>query len=78
INGPSAFAASAMVPVMPLIGPLARKTMAIPGDWTNRAARIVRSEIVPALERQLAELQAQRGVAITAPGMNVRPHGPEW
>ncbi len=33
---------------------------------------------MPALERQLAELQAQRGVAIAAPGMNVRPHGPEW
>jgi len=62
----------------PLIGPLARKTIAIPGDWTNRATRIIRSAIVPALERQLAELQAQRGVAITAPGMNVRPHGPEW
>ena len=62
----------------PLIGPLARKTTAIPGDWTNRAAQIVRSAIVPALERQLAELQAQRGVAIAAPGMNVRPHGPEW
>ncbi|WP_082442228.1 DUF885 domain-containing protein [Sphingomonas sp. Leaf257] len=62
----------------PLIGPLARKTTAIPGEWTNRAAQIVRSAIVPALERQLAELQAQRGVAIAAPGMNVRPHGPEW
>ncbi|WP_428970211.1 DUF885 domain-containing protein [Sphingomonas sp. Xoc002] len=62
----------------PLIGPLARKTTAIPGDWTNRATRIVRSAIMPALERQLAELQAQRGVAIAAPGMNVRPHGPEW
>ncbi|WP_294305682.1 DUF885 family protein [uncultured Sphingomonas sp.] len=62
----------------PLIGPLARKTTAIPGDWTKRAAQIVRSAIVPALERQLAELQAQRSVAIAAPGMNVRPHGPEW
>ncbi len=62
----------------PLIGPLARKTTAVPGDWTKRAAQIVRSTIVPALERQLAELQAQRSVAIAAPGMNVRPHGPEW
>ncbi|WP_322966224.1 DUF885 domain-containing protein [Sphingomonas fuzhouensis] len=62
----------------PLIGPLARKTAAIPGDWTNRAARIVRAAIVPALERQLAELRAERAVAVAAPGLNVRPHGPEW
>ena len=62
----------------PLIGPLARKTKEIPGDWTNRAAQIVRSAIVPALERQLAELQAERAVAVAAPGLNVRPHGPEW
>ncbi|MDQ1230748.1 DUF885 family protein [Sphingomonas sp. SORGH_AS_0879] len=62
----------------PLVGPLARKTRAIPGDWTARAMRIVRSGILPALERQLAELRAQRAVATDAAGMGSRPHGPEW
>ncbi|MEK9212147.1 DUF885 domain-containing protein [Sphingomonas sp. 2378] len=62
----------------PLVGPLARKTRAIPGDWTARATRIVRSGILPALERQLAELRAQRAVATDAAGMGSRPHGPEW
>ncbi|MCU6454087.1 DUF885 domain-containing protein [Sphingomonas sp. A2-49] len=62
----------------PLVGPLARKGGAIPGDWPAHAARIVRATIVPALDRQLAELRAQRAVATDAPGMNVRPDGPEW
>ncbi|MEG3124161.1 DUF885 domain-containing protein [Sphingomonas sp. GB1N7] len=62
----------------PFIGPLARKVTAIPGNWTARAVRIVRSAIVPALERQLAELRAQRAVATDAAGLGTRPHGPEW
>ena len=61
----------------PLIGPLARKAATIPGDWTAQAARIVRAAIVPALERQLTELRAQRAVATDAAGMNSRPHRPE-
>ena len=61
-----------------LVGPLARKTSTIPGDWTARAARIVTATIVPALERQLAELRAQRAVATDAAGLGTRPHGPEW
>ncbi len=62
----------------PLVGPLARKNRAIPGDWTGRATRIVHSGILPALERQLAELRVQRAVATDAAGMGSRPHGPEW
>ena len=62
----------------PLVGPLARKAKAIPGDWTGQAARIVRSAIVPALERQLAELRAERALATDAAGMGARPHGAEW
>ncbi|HEX8445965.1 MAG TPA: DUF885 domain-containing protein [Sphingomonas sp.] len=62
----------------PLIGPLTRKAVAIPGNWTERATRIVRSAIVPALDRQLAELRSERAVATDAPGMGTRPHGPEW
>jgi uncharacterized protein (DUF885 family) len=62
----------------PLIGPLARKTKAIPGHWPERAAQIVTGAVVPALKRQLAELRAQRAVASDAPGLGVRPHGSEW
>jgi uncharacterized protein (DUF885 family) len=62
----------------PLIGPLARKGTAIPGDWTGRAVQIVRTAIVPALERQMAELRAERAVATDAPGMGTRPGGLEW
>ena len=62
----------------PFVGPLARKTAAVPGNWAERAARIVRAAIVPALERQLAELGAERAVATDAAGMVTRPHGLEW
>ncbi|MEH3104660.1 MAG: DUF885 domain-containing protein [Sphingomonas phyllosphaerae] len=62
----------------PLIAPLVRKGAAVPGDWSKRAAAIVRGAIVPALDRQLNEIRAQRAIATTAPGMNARPHGEQW
>jgi uncharacterized protein (DUF885 family) len=62
----------------PLIGPLSRKVGSIPGDWVTRAEGIARTEIAPALERQLAEIRAQRAVATDAAGLGTRPHGAEW
>ncbi|WP_375395991.1 DUF885 family protein [uncultured Sphingomonas sp.] len=62
----------------PLIGPLARRTRAIPGDWVARAERIVREVVIPALECQLAEIRAQRAVANDVAGLGSRPHGAEW
>ncbi|WP_404369763.1 DUF885 domain-containing protein [Sphingomonas sp. MMS24-J45] len=62
----------------PLIGPLARKTQTIPGAWVDRAGKIVQGSVIPALERQLTELRAQRGVATDAAGLGTRPDGPEW
>ena len=62
----------------PLIAPLVRKSANVPGNWAARAEQIVRSAIIPALERQLAELRSQRAVATDAAGMGSRPHGPEW
>lgn len=50
----------------------------IPGDWQGRAQAVVTGEIAPALERQLAELQAQRALAGSAPGMDARPEGDDW
>jgi len=47
----------------------------IPGDWAERARSIVQQDVVPALERQIAELTAQRAQAKSAPGMWAHPGG---
>ena len=48
------------------------------GDWDARARKIVTREVVPALQRQIDELTAERAVATDAPGMWSRPHGDEY
>lgn len=58
-----------------LVESIDRRTKAIPGDWASRARAIAAQEIAPALERQLAELQAQRRVATGDPGIAARPQG---
>jgi uncharacterized protein (DUF885 family) len=55
-----------------------RRTKDIPGDWARRARAIAMREVAPALERQLAELQAQRKVATNDPGISARPNGAEF
>ena len=47
----------------------------IPGNWAGRARSIVSQDVVPALERQLAELTAERALAKSAPGMWAQPGG---
>jgi len=47
----------------------------IPGNWAERARAIVQQEVVPALERQVAELTAERALAKSAPGMWAQPGG---
>jgi len=61
-----------------LVASLTRRTGAIPGDWGTRAAAIVSGEVVPALERQLAEIRAERAVAKPEPGIWARPRGDEY
>ena len=61
-----------------LVESLARRSKEIPGNWSGRARTIVVMEIAPALERQLAELQAQRAVATNDAGIGARPHGGEY
>jgi uncharacterized protein (DUF885 family) len=61
-----------------LVESIERRTKNIPGNWAERARTIAAKEIAPALERQLAELQAQRAVATSDPGIAVRPHGAEF
>lgn len=50
----------------------------IAGDWSGRARAIVQKEVVPALERQIAELTLQRARAKSEPGMWARPNGDEY
>ena len=47
----------------------------IPGNWAERARTIVQQDVVPALERQVAELTAERALAKSAPGMWAQPGG---
>jgi uncharacterized protein (DUF885 family) len=54
------------------------KQKGIPGDWESRARRVVIGEVAPALDRQIAELQAERAVANDLPGMWSRPRGEEY
>ncbi len=50
----------------------------IPGNWGARARRIAAQQVAPALERQIAELRAERAIASNDPGMSARPHGDEY
>src|SRR3546814_3839984 len=63
-----------------LVGGLTERTRAaqIAGDWEPRAERIVKSTVVPALERQIAAMQAQRPQATMDAGLWARPGGDEW
>ena len=59
----------------PLVESLARRTTAIPGPWADRARTIAATAIAPALQQQIAELQAQRASATEDAGMWARPDG---
>ena len=63
-----------------IVESLARRTKdkKIPGDWEARARKIATAEVVPALQRQIAELRAERAVANDLAGMWSRPHGEEY
>ena len=61
-----------------LVESIERRTKNIPGTWAERARAIAAKEIAPALERQLAELKAQRAIATNDPGMWARPNGEEY
>ena len=50
----------------------------IPGDWDARARTIVRNAVLPALVRQITELNAERALATDDPGMWARPDGEEY
>jgi uncharacterized protein (DUF885 family) len=54
------------------------KDKGIPGDWEARARKIVTGPVAAALERQIAELKAERAVANDVAGMWSRPRGEEY
>ncbi len=63
-----------------LVDSLASRARAagIAGDWGPRAERIAKGAVVPALERQLAAMQAQRPNATMDAGIGARPGGEQW
>jgi uncharacterized protein (DUF885 family) len=63
-----------------LIETLEQKTRAkgLSGPRIEQARQIVRSEVVPALDRQLAEFKAERPIATSVPGVWSRPRGSEY
>jgi uncharacterized protein (DUF885 family) len=61
-----------------LVESIERRTKQIPGKWAERARKIATTDVAPALDRQLAELRAQRAVAKDEAGMWARPHGEEF
>lgn len=63
-----------------LVESLARRTKekGIAGDWASRARAIAEKEIAPALNRQIAELEAERKVATDDAGMWARPGGDDF
>jgi uncharacterized protein (DUF885 family) len=61
-----------------LVESIERRTKAIPGNWSARARSIAAQAIAPALDRQIAELRAQRALATADAGMGARPQGEEY
>ncbi|MFD2136264.1 DUF885 domain-containing protein [Novosphingobium resinovorum] len=61
-----------------LAASIAGRTGKMSGTWATDARRIIAADVVPALERQLAELQRQRGLAKRDPGMRERRQGSEY
>lgn len=54
---------------------VARRTNAMPGDFAGRAARLASQRIAPALDRQIAELEAHRARADDRAGVWKLPQG---
>ena len=61
-----------------VVDSIARRTANIPGAWSARARTIAAQDIAPALDRQIAELEAERKVATDEAGMWARPGGDDF
>jgi uncharacterized protein (DUF885 family) len=58
-----------------IVTSLAKRTDKVPGDWAARAERIAASEVAPALDRQIAELEEHRRRATSDFGAWKLPRG---
>jgi uncharacterized protein (DUF885 family) len=61
-----------------MVESIQRRTKEIAGNWAERARAIAVQEIAPALDRQIAELEAQRAVATHDAGIWAQPRGDEF
>ncbi len=59
----------------PLVTSLAKRTREMPGDFTAKAVKIASDRIAPALDRQIAELEAHRARATSDAGVWKLPQG---
>jgi uncharacterized protein (DUF885 family) len=59
----------------PLVASLAKRTQAMPGEFGTKAAKIAVDKVAPALDRQIAELEAHRRRATGDAGMWKLPQG---
>jgi uncharacterized protein (DUF885 family) len=71
-------ASSGNVAEWSLVTSLARRTEKMQGDYAAKAARIAKDKIAPALQRQLAELEAHRKRATSDAGVWKLPRGDEY
>jgi uncharacterized protein (DUF885 family) len=61
-----------------IVESITRRAKNIPGSWGDRAKAIVTKDVAPALDRQIAELEAQRAVAKDDAGMWAQPNGEDF
>ncbi|MEO8063570.1 MAG: DUF885 family protein [Pseudomonadota bacterium] len=61
-----------------LVTSLAKRTKEMPGDFAARAAKLAADKVAPALDRQIAALEAHRKQATAAAGVWKLPRGAEY
>jgi uncharacterized protein (DUF885 family) len=61
-----------------LVTSLAKRTKDMPGDYAGKAAKIAADKVAPALDRQIAELEAHRKRATGDAGVWKLPHGDQY
>ena len=61
-----------------LVESITRRTKNVPGAWGDRARGIAVQQVAPALDRQIAELGAERAIARDDAGISARPQGEEF
>ena len=61
-----------------LVTSLAKRTKGMPGDYAAKAAKLAADKVAPALDRQIAELEAHRRRATSDAGVWKLPRGDEY